>query len=139
MQNRRSFIKKLAIGSAVISLITFPKKMKAMNDPIENMLIHHVYFWLNDPENTDVCKQFEKGISKLIKVETIHQSHFGRPASTEKREVVDHSYTYSLMLMFQSQNDQDVYQVHPIHKKFVEENSMLWDKVIVYDSTNIAR
>jgi hypothetical protein len=71
-------------------------------------------------------------------VETISQSHFGIPAGTENRDVVDHSYTYSLLLLFNSQADQDSYQIDPIHLKFVEENSQLWTKVVVYDSTYIA-
>ncbi|MCA1758894.1 MAG: Dabb family protein [Bacteroidales bacterium] len=29
-----------------------------------------------------------------------------------------------------------MYQVHPLHVKFVEENSHLWDKVVVYDSVD---
>ena len=137
MQNRRLFIKKLSISTAVASLFAFPKSSNAENEPIEDVLIHHVYFWLKNPESKADREQIEKAIQKLVKVETILHSHFGVPASTEKRDVVDHSYTYSLMLIFASKSDQDVYQVHPIHKKFVEENSHLWDRVIVYDSTDL--
>lgn len=137
MNNRRNFLKKVAVGSAVFSFFAFPKKTLAKNEPIKNALLHHVYFWLNNPDSSDERKQFERAISELIKIETINKSHFGKPASTEKRDVVDHSYSYSLLLIFDSKEDQDIYQKHPIHEKFVAENGNLWKKVIVYDSVDI--
>jgi hypothetical protein len=41
------------------------------------------------------------------------------------------------MVFFNSKEDQESYQTDPIHLKFVEENSHLWSKVVVYDSTDI--
>lgn len=38
--------------------------------------------------------------------------------------------------MFDNQAGQDTYQLHPLHVKFVEENSHLWEKVVVYDSVD---
>jgi hypothetical protein len=64
-------------------------------------------------------------------------SHIGVPASTEERDVVDHSYSVSYMAFFDSKEDQDIYQTHPIHLKFVEDNSHLWKKVVVYDSVDV--
>ena len=101
---------------------------------IRGTLAHHVFFWLNEPENKEHLKQLLEGLNKLIKVETIKMSHIGFPASTEKRDVVDHSYSVSYIAFFDSKEDQDIYQAHPIHLKFVEENSHLWRKVVVYDS-----
>ncbi len=63
-------------------------------------------------------------------------SHIGIPAATEERGVVDNSYTYSYMVMFDSLDDQNIYQKHPVHLKFIEENSHLWNKVVVYDSVD---
>ncbi len=103
---------------------------------ITNRLVHHVYFWLKEPNNDTVLNKFKEAIEELRTVENIDQSHFGRPASTEDRTVVDHSYTFSLMLLFDSKNNQDIYQVHPIHLKFVEENEQLWSKVVVYDTVD---
>ena len=56
------------------------------------------------------------------------------PASTEKRPVVDNSYSASELLMFDSVEDQNAYQIDPIHAKFVEDCSHLWSKVVVFDS-----
>jgi len=33
--------------------------------------------------------------------------------------------------------EEEVYQKHPIHLKFVEDYSHLWEKVIVYDSVQV--
>jgi hypothetical protein len=41
------------------------------------------------------------------------------------------------MLVFKTSADQDSYQTDPIHLKFVETCSALWDKVVVYDSEGI--
>ena len=104
---------------------------------IKGAMVHHVFFWLNEPENKEHLKQLLDGLNKLIKVENIKMSHIGVPASTEERDVVDHSYSVSYITFFDSKEDQDIYQTHPIHLKFVEENSNLWNKVVVYDSTDI--
>jgi hypothetical protein len=63
--------------------------------------------------------------------------HIGVPASTEQRPVVDSSYSASELMFFDDVAGQEAYQVHPIHKKFVEQCSHLWEKVIVYDSIDI--
>jgi hypothetical protein len=112
------------------------KKSEAKSVKLSGTLIHHVFFWLKEPQNNEYRRRFEKALDELVKVKTIKISHIGIPASTEKRDVVDHSYTYSLLVMFGSREDQEEYQVDPIHKKFVDDNSWLWSKVLVYDSVD---
>jgi len=101
---------------------------------ISGALMHHVFFWLKEPQNEAHKKQLVKALNELLSVKTIKMSHIGFPAGTESRDVVDHSYSVSYLVMFNNQADQDSYQIDPIHTKFVEENSHLWGKVIVYDS-----
>jgi hypothetical protein len=137
MNKRRSFIKKISMGLMTAGLIPFAENTAASEIKIADTLVHHVFFWLKEPENRENRKQFEKALKDLLKIKTIRLSHTGVPASTEKRDVVDHSYTYSFMLFFESKEDQEEYQKHPLHLKFVEENSHLWNKVVVYDSTDI--
>jgi hypothetical protein len=98
--------------------------------------VHHVYFWLKKPVAKAVRTKFEEGLKKLITVETIVDHHLGVPAKTN-RGVIDRSYSYSLLLTFSSKEDQDVYQKHPTHLKFIEECSDLWERVVVYDSVEI--
>jgi hypothetical protein len=97
------------------------------------MFIHHVYFWLKNPESATDLDQLKKGLQGLTGIDTIGMYQIGTPAATS-RDVIDRSYSVSWMLMFDNLEDEEVYQHHPLHKKFVEECSHLWTKVIVYDS-----
>jgi hypothetical protein len=137
MKDRRTFIKKAAAGAALAGLLPLSKNAVAGEVKITGALIHHVFFWLKEPKNEAHKKQLVKALTNLLKVETIKMSHIGFPAGTESRDVVDHSYSVSFMTMFDDQAGQDAYQVHPLHTKFVEENSNLWSKVVVYDSVDV--
>src|SRR6056297_983200 len=136
MKNRRTFLKKLAAGTVAAGFLSFTKKASAGEVQLKGALIHHVFFWLKEPDNKAHRKQLEKALEDLIKVETIKVSHIGVPAETEERGVVENSYTYSYMVMFDSLEDQNIYQKHPLHLKFIEENEHLWEKVVVYDSVD---
>lgn len=134
MKNRRTFIKKAGAGVAAAGLLPLSKNTMAGEVKITSALVHHVFFWLKEPKNDAHKKQLINALNQLLKVETIRMSHIGVPAGTESRDVVDHSYSVSYIVMFDDQAGQDTYQVHPLHTKFVEENSHLWSKVVVYDS-----
>lgn len=134
MKNRRLFLKKATAIITLAGLIPLSKNSMAGEVKITGALVHHVFFWLKEPKNEAHKEQLVKALNDLLKVKTIKMSHVGFPAGTESRDVVDHSYSVSYMVMFDNQSDQDSYQIDPIHLKFVEENSYLWDKVIVYDS-----
>lgn len=136
MKNRRSFLKKSAAFLTIIGLSGLSKKSVAGEITLKGTLVHHVFFWLKEPKNKEHCTKFESALTELTKVKTIKISHIGKPADTESRDVVDHSYTYSLLVLFNSKEEQDLYQIDPIHQKFVKENSNLWDKVVVYDSAD---
>lgn len=136
MKNRRSFIKKAAASVALAGMVPMAQTASAGEVKITGALIHHVFFWLKEPKNEAHKKQLVDALKKLLKVGTIRMSHIGFPAGTESRDVVDHSYSVSFMVVFDDQAGQDTYQVHPIHLKFVEENSHLWNKVVVYDSVD---
>ena len=134
MKNRRTFLTKAATGLFVTGLLPLTQKSMASEVRLTGGLVHHVFFWLKEPENNEHRKQFEKALEELVKIETIKMSHIGIPASTAKRDVVDNSFTYSYMVIFDNQEGHDIYQNHPQHLKFVEKNSFLWEKVAVYDS-----
>jgi hypothetical protein len=124
---RRSFIAGISVLTFGVTTLFAEKKNKPM-------LAHHVYFWLKNPDSAEDRKKLIQGLKTLGKIETVRQIHIGVPAATEKRDVVDNSYSASELLFFDDLAGQNVYQEHPIHKKFVEDCSALWTKVIVYDS-----
>jgi len=100
------------------------------------MFIHHVYFWLRNESNEEDKAKLIEGFRKLSTVNTIQEFHIGLPAATN-RDVIERSYSVSWLLFFDNPADQDSYQTDPIHLKFVEECSMFWKKVVVYDSVDV--
>lgn len=100
---------------------------------MQNVFVHHVFFWLKEPGNEESKKLLIAGLQKLTAVSTIKSFHIGVPAGTE-RSVIDTSYAVSWLLIFDKASDQEQYQIDPIHLDFVKECSPLWEKVVVYDS-----
>ncbi|WP_276479643.1 Dabb family protein [Paraflavitalea pollutisoli] len=130
---RREFI--ASTGKAVVAggLITLAENNQT--DMADNKFIHHVYFWLKNPESKEDKAKLIAGLKKLAAVKTISWFHIGQPANTH-REVIDSSYSISWCLMFNNDADQASYQTDPIHLKFIDECSSLWSKVTVYDSVD---
>lgn len=131
--SRRQFIGnsgKAAIAGTV--LLAADAEKKEMKD----LFVHHVYFWLKNAGSKEDLDKLVAGLKKLSAVKTIKQFHIGKAAGTS-RDVIDSSYAVSWLTLFDNKADQDSYQEDPIHKKFVEECSSLWSKVIVYDSIDM--
>jgi len=124
--SRRSFLAAAATAAAANAgaaapVNTYPK------------LVHHVFFWLKNPGSREDLAKLLAGLRTLASIETVRAAHFGVPASTEKRDVVDNSYSASEILFFDDVVGQKTYQDHPVHKQFVSDCSHLWDRVVVYD------
>jgi hypothetical protein len=126
--SRRTFI-AAAAGAATVSTLG---AAAAVNNDIPK-LVHHVFFWLKNPDSKDDLAKLLAGLRTLARIETVRGAHFGVPASTEKRDVVDNSYSASEILFFDDTAGQKTYQDHPIHQQFVADCSHLWERVVVYD------
>jgi hypothetical protein len=103
---------------------------------LSNMFVHHVFFWLKNPDSTEDRAALVAGLQKLSAVATIRQFHIGQPAGTN-RDVIVTSYNVSWLLLFDTAADQESYQGDPIHLEFVRECTPLCSKVVVYDSVNV--
>ncbi|WP_421945212.1 Dabb family protein [Pedobacter sp.] len=97
------------------------------------MIAHHVLFWLKADTTKEQKNAFKEGLKSLENIEVVKTIHIGTPAPIE-RAVVDTTYTFSLVLFFENLAAHDVYQVHPIHKAFLDEFRELFEKVIIYDA-----
>ncbi len=131
--NRRNFITgaiALGVSSAASALPKMPELEKIP-------LVHHVFFWLKNSRSVEDTNKLIEGLKGLRAIGKIKLLHIGVPADTEVRPVVDSSYDVSELMFFDNTIDQKTYQDHPIHVKFVEEYSHLWDKVVVYDVKEI--
>lgn len=100
---------------------------------LSDKFIHHVYFWLNNPDSQEDLAALVAGLKKLASLDLIKSYHIGVPATTN-RGVVDRSYAVSWLAVFATAEDQESYQTAPRHLEFVAECSPLWTKVVVYDS-----
>jgi hypothetical protein len=97
------------------------------------MIIHHVFFWLKNPSSVDDRQKLIEGLETLEQISAVRKLYIGLPASTEDRSVVDSSYSVSELMHFTDLEGQQSYQDDPIHKKFIENCSQLWERVLVYD------
>ena len=105
--------------------------------PKKKSLLHHVFFWLKNPQSEADKQQLISGLKTLSGIPAIRQIHVGLIASTEKREVVDTSWDVSELMFFDDESGQKIYQDHPIHQDFVKNYSHLWKKVLVYDAIDV--
>jgi len=128
MNNRRTFI-AAAAGLAAATTTGAAAPVNAIPK-----LVHHVFFWLKNPDSKEDLAKLLAGLRTLANIETVRAAHFGVPASTEKRDVVDNSFSASEILFFDDLAGQKIYQDHPIHKQFVADCSHLWQRVVVYDA-----
>ena len=106
---------------------------ESVNDELPS-LVHVAYFWLRNPGSEDDRDALIAGLKALAAVPTVKALHVGVPASTEKRDVVDNSFHVSELMLFEDVEGQNTYQAHPLHRKFVEDCSHLWERVVVHDS-----
>ena len=140
MKTRRIFISKLgglaalaafsSTARTATSAIGIEKEVKASE--LEGNFVHMVFFWLenNDPQTRN---RFLSELRFIDNIEAIRAKHIGSPADTD-RDVVDSSFSFSLVLTFDSKEEQDIYQEHKLHLAFIERASSLWNRVLVYDS-----
>ncbi|HMJ70207.1 MAG TPA: Dabb family protein [Cyclobacteriaceae bacterium] len=126
--SRRAFI----AAATLLPLGAIASSMEIKKD--KPKVVHHVFFWLKNPSSTADRDKLLAGVKALKEIETIKMLHVGVPAGTEQRDVIDNSYHVSELMFFDNVEDQKVYQDHPIHQQFIKEHSMLWERVVVYDT-----
>jgi hypothetical protein len=97
------------------------------------MLVHFVLFWLKKGTSEKERAEFRKSLESLASVETVESLHVGTPIPSD-RPVVDTSYDFALTVVFRDTAAMEAYQVHPLHRAFVDKNKPRWEKLQVYDA-----
>ena len=128
--NRRKFIGTAAVLAVGTAATAMPLSNMKKNYPV----VHHVFFWLKNPDSKEDRDKLAAGVKALSKIPTVKELHVGIGASTEKRDVIDSSWGVSELMFFSDLEGQATYQTHPIHLEFIKNYSHLWEKVIVYDA-----
>lgn len=134
MLKRRSFFSKLAGTAGALGLVSLPLSAMQKSKMINGQFVHMVFFWLKDNVDADDFIRTTKDF--IGQVEVVKAYHLGKPAGTP-REVVDNSYSVSLVVTFDSTDDQDIYQKHPVHVQYVEANKDKWNTVKIFDSWGV--
>ncbi|MCE6988714.1 Dabb family protein [Dyadobacter sp. CY323] len=96
------------------------------------MFVHNVFFWLKDKDSEEAKSALLAGIKSLEAIESIEKAYIGTPATT-RRPVIDATYDFAEIMVFADEAAHDVYQVHPLHTKFVADCAHLWERVLIYD------
>ncbi len=144
MKARRKFIRNLGGMAALLALSSSSRANKpdrttniqGYSKELEGGFFHIVFFWLIN-DTPEVKDKFLRELKDFVgQVEEIKKVHIGPPANTN-REVIDNTYSYNLVVTFDSKKEHDIYQDHAAHKKFIENASSLWEKVLVYDSVKV--
>jgi hypothetical protein len=97
------------------------------------MLSHIVVFWLKDDLSDAQRSAFCQGLESLKAIESAQGVYIGTPANTGDRPVIDKSYSFGLTVLFNSIQDQDAYQIHPLHQGFLKQFGTFWSRVQIYD------
>jgi len=133
----RRYIQVLYFG-LIITLLATSCQMKT-GDNFDGAYVHSVYFWLKNPNNETDRASFEKSLLKFLQNSKYAKTNYLGTPPKAVRAVVDDSFTYNLIVTFESDEAQANYQDEAAHKLFIEESSSLWNKVVVYDSRTIGK
>lgn len=105
--------------------------MAASDSPA--VFMHHVLFYMPAAASEADRAALLEGLQQLQRIQAIKLSHIGTPAETN-RAVIDRTYTYSWLCVFESAAAEQEYQEHPIHDTFRQEYARYWEKVVIYDA-----
>lgn len=132
--DRRTFLRQTAaLGAIAATPALAGCCSNEKNNDISGKFVHHVFFWLKQPDDEKVKNDFRNALIKLASVETVRFRHIGTPAATN-RAIIDTTYTFSLLVVFDDEKGHDEYQVHPIHDEFREKYADWWTRVQIYDT-----
>ncbi len=123
----------LVLIALLVSSLTFSQASEKSTE-FDPAFVYVVYFWLKNPENQNDRKEFEEALNILLENSLYTKTNFVGMAPKATREVVDDSFTYCLIVTFESAEAQENYQTEAAHLKFIEDAKHLWNKVVVYDA-----
>ena len=131
---RINFLKKIGLvltGFAIMAQANAQESQEVEFDPA---FVHAVYFWLNNPDEEADRLAFEVALNRLLETSEYTKTNYVGTPPKAIRDVVDDTFTYCLLVTFESEEAQEAYQVEPAHLKFIEDAGHLWKKVVVYDA-----
>ena len=105
------------------------------NEKLESGFVHAVYFYLHDSLDQQIKDDFLLVLDTLATIPSLKDIHYGKPANTPRR-VVDNTYDYAFICVFENKEAHDAYQDHPIHVDFKKRYTPLIKDVKIYDNVS---
>lgn len=127
----------LKIMGILFTMLALFFRANAQENPaaeFDRTFVHVVYFWLNNPDVPADRLAFENSLNTLLETSEFTKTNYVGTPPKAIRDVVDDSFSYCLIVTFESAKAQEAYQVEPAHLKFIEDAGQLWNKVVVYDA-----
>ena len=131
-------MKKLLLTLIVLFFVQMSMaQQQDMKMELDPAFVHSVYFWLHNPDKAEDRAEFETAIKKLLKDSKYTKTNYLGTPPKAIRDVVDDSFTYNLLVTFESEEAQEMYQTEEAHLEFIESAKHLWNKVVVYDAIGL--
>src|SRR5690606_21599472 len=99
---------------------------------------HQVFFWLKSPDSAEDLEQLLTGICSLSTTATVLGLHVGVPVATQQPCASVRDCSVSVLLLFDSIEEQNTYQAHPLHEQFIADHAHLWSRVAMFDAVSCA-
>lgn len=132
---RRKFITGSAMAALAAS--TLNSNFFKTTEPAKVFYNHYLLFWLKPELTEKQVTDFAQFFEELHKLPYLKSLHYGRPANSSPRKVLDNSFTYNVVMTFDSLEDLETYGKLPKHLETVKKYSVFWDKMQVHDSVLI--
>lgn len=130
---RRKFI--VTAAAATITTAAFAgTTAQNLIEPSKTFYSHYLLFWLKKDLTRKQVDDFANFFKELSKLPYLKSLHYGRPANSTPRAVLDNSFTYNVVMTFDSLEDLETYGKLPEHLAIVKKYSIFWDKMQVHDS-----
>ena len=99
---------------------------------LEDVFVHTAYFWFKEGTSTERIAAFKASSEKLREIETVMGYFSGSPAPTT-RPIIENSYDFAIVFLFEDLEAQNYYQEHPLHLELIEKHQDIWERVMVTD------
>lgn len=131
---KHKLLKKFGILFVALVFVSSAQSQEKAAVEFDPAFVHAVYFWLHNPDDPADRSAFESSLNTLLETSAYTKTNYVGTPPNAIRDVVDDSFTYCLLVTFESEEAQEAYQVEPAHLKFIEDAGHLWKKVVVYDA-----
>lgn len=129
----KKLIPVLALLVFIIACQKAPVEIeKEIETDIRDAFVHTAYFWFKEGATEEQVSAFKMASEKLREVETVLGYFAGAPAPTT-RPVIENTYDYAIVFLFEDLEAQEYYQQHPLHIELIENHQDIWEKVMVTD------